>query len=65
MTDLKKFALFLEYAPSQDYREKVNKIIESEEALKVAGNLLMNIITKRLCRRCIIIFKFVNEFALT
>jgi len=43
MTDLEKFALFFEYASSQDYREKVNKIIESEEVLQVAGNLLMNI----------------------
>jgi len=43
MTDLEKFALFFEYAPSQEHRKTVNKIIESEEALKVAGNLLMNI----------------------
>ena len=43
MTDLEKFAVFFEYAPSQEHREKVSKIIESEEVLRVAGNLLMNI----------------------
>ncbi|MCL2814337.1 MAG: Rpn family recombination-promoting nuclease/putative transposase [Oscillospiraceae bacterium] len=43
MTDLEKFAVFFQYAPSQEHRGIVNKIIESEEVLKVAGSLLMNI----------------------
>jgi predicted transposase/invertase (TIGR01784 family) len=43
MTDLEKFSVFFEYAPNPIYRDTVNKVIESEEVLTVAGNLLMNI----------------------
>jgi predicted transposase/invertase (TIGR01784 family) len=43
MTDLEKFAVFFQYAPSQEHRETVNRVIESEEVLQVAGNLLMSI----------------------
>lgn len=43
MTDLEKFAVFFQYAPSQEHRETVNKVLESEEVLQVAGNLLMSI----------------------
>jgi len=43
MTDLEKFSVFFEYADNPMYRETVNKVIESEEVLTVAGNLLMNI----------------------
>lgn len=43
MTDLDKWSLFLQYAPDQKHREKVNEIIESEKVLQMAGNLLMSI----------------------
>ena len=43
MTDLEKFSVFFEYAANPTYRDTVNKVIESEEVLTVAGNLLMNI----------------------
>lgn len=43
MTDLDKWSLFLQYAPDQTHREKVNEVIESEEVLQMAGNLLMSI----------------------
>lgn len=43
MTDLDKWSVFLHYAPDQKHREKVNEIIESEEVLQMAGNLLMSI----------------------
>ena len=43
MTVLDKWSLFLQYAPDQEHREKVNEVIESEEVLQMAGNLLMNI----------------------
>ena len=43
MTDLEKFSVFFEYAANPKYREKVNKVIESEEVLVVASNLLMSI----------------------
>jgi predicted transposase/invertase (TIGR01784 family) len=43
MTDLEKWAVFLEYADIPTQREKVNKIIESKEALQMAGELLMSI----------------------
>ena len=32
-----------QYAPDLNHRELVNKVIESEEVLQVAGNLLMSI----------------------
>lgn len=37
------WSLFLKYALDQEYREKVNKVIESEELLQMVGNLLMSI----------------------
>ncbi|GHU76784.1 hypothetical protein FACS1894188_09850 [Clostridia bacterium] len=43
MTDLEKWAVFLGYASVPAQRETVNKVIESKEALKMAGNLLMSI----------------------
>ena len=43
MTDLDKWSVFLQYAPDLEHREIVNKVIESEEVLQVAGELLMNI----------------------
>ena len=41
MTVLDKWSLFLQYAPDRKHREKVNEVIESEEVLGVAGELLM------------------------
>ena len=43
MTDLEKWSVFFQYAPDPVYRETVNAIIESEEVLQMAGNLLMSI----------------------
>jgi predicted transposase/invertase (TIGR01784 family) len=43
MTDLEKFSVFFEYADNPTYRETINKVIESEEVLTVASNLLMSI----------------------
>ena len=43
MTDMEKFSVFFEYADNPVYRDKLNKVIESEEVLTVASNLLMNI----------------------
>ena len=43
MTDLKKNAAFFRYAHVPEYRETVNKIIESKEVLQMAGNLLMSV----------------------
>ena len=43
MSDLDKWSVFLQYAPDQEHREKVNEVIESEEVLQMAGNLLMSI----------------------
>ena len=43
MADLEKFSVFFEYAEKPAYRDIVNKVIESEEVLTVASNLLMNI----------------------
>ena len=43
MTDLEKWAIFFQYANEPTYRDTVNKVIESKEALKMAGNLLMSI----------------------
>jgi hypothetical protein len=43
MTDLEKWALFLQYANVPEYREAVNKVIDSKEALQMAGNLLMSV----------------------
>lgn len=43
MTDLEKWAVFFEYASEPVYRETVNNVIESKEALQMAGDLLMGI----------------------
>jgi predicted transposase/invertase (TIGR01784 family) len=43
MTDLDKWAVFFRYADIPEYREAVNKVIESKEALQMAGNLLMSV----------------------
>ena len=43
MTDMERFSVFLRYAENPDYREIVNKVIESREGLAVAGELLMSI----------------------
>jgi len=43
MTGLEKWSIFLRYAESLDYRNIVNDVIKSEEALNVASELLMSI----------------------
>ena len=43
MTDLEKWAVFFRYADNHKKRGTVNKIIESKEALQMAGELLMTI----------------------
>ena len=43
MTDMEKIAVFLRYAENPDYREIVNRVIESKEGLAVAGDVLMSI----------------------
>ena len=43
MTDLEKWSIFFRYAGEPAYRAAVNDVIESKEALQVAGNLLMSI----------------------
>jgi predicted transposase/invertase (TIGR01784 family) len=43
MKDMEKFSVFFEYAADPAYRETVNKIIESEEVLTMAANVLMNV----------------------
>lgn len=43
MTDLDKWSVFFQYAPDLEHREIVNRVIESEEVLQVAGNILMSI----------------------
>ena len=43
MTDLDKWSIFFQYASDLEHREIVNEVIESEEVLQVAGNLLMTI----------------------
>jgi predicted transposase/invertase (TIGR01784 family) len=43
MTDMEKFSVFLRYAGNPEYREIVNKVIETKEGLSVAGELLMSI----------------------
>jgi hypothetical protein len=39
MTELEKWSVFFEYADIPSQRETVNKIIESKEALQMAGDL--------------------------
>ena len=43
MTDMERFAVFLRYAENPEYRDVVNRVIESKEGLAVAGEVLMNI----------------------
>jgi predicted transposase/invertase (TIGR01784 family) len=43
MTDLDKWAVFFRYADVLEYRETVNRIIESKEVLQMAGDLLMSV----------------------
>ena len=43
MTDLEKWAVFFQYANEERYRETVNEVIDSKEALQMAGNLLMSV----------------------
>jgi predicted transposase/invertase (TIGR01784 family) len=43
MTDMERFSVFLRYAENPDYREIVNRVIESKEGLAVAGEVLMSI----------------------
>ena len=43
MTDLEKWAVFFRYADIPRFRQTVNNVIESKEALQMAGNLLMSI----------------------
>ena len=43
MTDMERFSVFLWYADNPDYREIVNRVIESKEGLAVAGEVLMSI----------------------
>ena len=43
MTDMERFSVFLRYSENPDYREIVNKVIESREGLAVASELLMSI----------------------
>lgn len=43
MTALDKWSVFLQYASDLRHRETVNKAIESEKVLAVAGELLMSI----------------------
>ena len=43
MSNLEKLALFFQYASIPKHRETVNSVIESEEVLRVAADLLMNI----------------------
>ena len=45
MTNLDKWSVFFEYASDPEHRESVNEVIESEEVLQMAGNLLMSIST--------------------
>ena len=43
MSNLDKWALFLQYAGNPNYRESLNEVIDSKEELQMAGNLLMSI----------------------
>jgi predicted transposase/invertase (TIGR01784 family) len=43
MTDMERISVFLRYAENPDYRDVVNKVIESKEGLTVAGEVLMSI----------------------
>jgi predicted transposase/invertase (TIGR01784 family) len=43
MTDMESLSVFLRYADNPDYRDVVNKVIETREALAVAGEVLMSV----------------------
>jgi predicted transposase/invertase (TIGR01784 family) len=43
MTDLEKWAIFLRYSDVPKYRDIVNEIIETKEALKMGASLLMSV----------------------
>jgi len=43
MTDMERFSVFLRYADDPDYRDIVNRIIDTREALKVAAEVLMSV----------------------
>ena len=43
MTDMERISVFLRYAENPDYRDVVNKVIESKEGLAMAGEVLMSI----------------------
>ena len=43
MSDLEKWAVFFQYASIPAHRETVNKVIQSKEALKMAGDILMSV----------------------
>ena len=48
MTDLEKWAVFFRYADVPEYRETVNKVIQSKETLQMARNLLMSVASQNL-----------------
>ena len=43
MTDMEQFCIFLKYADNPEYREIVNKVIDSKEGLAVASEALMSV----------------------
>jgi predicted transposase/invertase (TIGR01784 family) len=43
MTGMERFSVFLKYAGDPGYRDIVNRVIESEEGLAVAGEVLMSV----------------------
>ena len=43
MTDLEKWAVFFQFANVPKYRDAVNRVIASKEALQMAGNLLISV----------------------
>jgi len=43
MTALERWAVFFRYTPDKDKRELVNEIIESEEGIAMAGQVLLHI----------------------
>ena len=43
MTDMERFSVFLRYADNPDYRDIVNRVIDTREELKVAAEVLMSV----------------------
>ena len=43
MTEMERISVFLRYADKLEYRDIVNKVIESREGLVVASEVLMSI----------------------